>query len=72
MGGLHLVDFPVEKIGFHAGVFPGPDAASARPAERYEGRAGESRHGGKQRGNFQGDPNAVAGADHRAEACALG
>ena len=42
----------------------------ARPVERYEGRAGASRHGGKQRGNFRGDPHAAAGSDHRAEVCA--
>ena len=31
---------------------------------------GASRHGGKQRGNFRGDPHAAAGSDHRAEAWA--
>jgi len=31
---------------------------------------GASRHGGKQRGNFRGDPHAPAGGDHCAEACA--
>ena len=39
--------------GFYAGcVFSGPDTGGARPVERNEGRAGASRYGGKQGGNF--------------------
>ena len=35
--------------------------------ERYEGRAGASRHGGKQSVNFRGEPHAASGGDYHAE-----
>lgn len=65
---LRLLLAPSPNAG---GVFSGPDGASARPIERYEGCAGASRHGGKQRCNFRGNPHAAAGGDHRAEAYAF-
>lgn len=47
---------------------PGRTPEVRRPVERYESRAGASRHGGKQGVNFRGDPHAASGGDHHAEA----
>jgi hypothetical protein len=46
----------------------GARTLGARKVERYEGRAGASRHGGKQGVIFRGEPHAASGSDHHAEA----